>query len=111
VTSPAVLVTSDLPDVGKMFQKHSIMSMKKKSKSLGHLTALNSHPGSPQIETKVSIRIGLGEVGRAKVIMQGKLIAVAYALCTYCNQFSLGGIVNKNRCISVRLVSEEDKSI
>ena len=27
-----------------------------------------------------------------KVIMQGKLIAVAYTLCTYWNQFPLGGI-------------------
>ena len=37
-----------------MFQKHSIMSLKKKSKSLGHLTALGSHPGSPEVEPKVS---------------------------------------------------------
>ena len=36
-----------------MFQKHSIMSLKKKSKSLGHLTALGSHPGSPDVEPKV----------------------------------------------------------
>ena len=46
--------------------------------------------------------------------MQGKLIAVAYTLRTYLNQFSLGGVckqLNKNGCISVRLVSEEDKSI
>ena len=28
----------------------------------------------------------------SKVIMQGKLIAVAYTLCTYWNQFSLGGV-------------------
>ena len=34
------------------------------------------------------------------VIMQGKLIAVAYTLCTYQNQFSLGGICKQlNRCI------------
>ena len=44
-----------------------------------------------------------------KVIMQGKLIAVAYTLRTHWNQFSLGGILNKNRCISVRLVNKEDK--
>lgn len=36
-----------------MFQKHSIMSLKKKSKSLGHLTALGSHPCSPDVEPKV----------------------------------------------------------
>ena len=44
--------------------------------------------------------------------MQGKLIAVAYTLRTYWNQFFLGGIfVNKNRCISVRLVSEQVKTL
>ena len=36
-----------------MFQKHSIMSLKKKSKSLGHLTALGSQPCSPDVEPKV----------------------------------------------------------
>ena len=36
--------------------------------------------------------------------MQGKLIAVAYTLRTYWAEF-----VNKNRCISVRLVSDEVK--
>ena len=47
-----------------------------------------------------------------KVIMQGKFIAVAYSLRTYWNQFSLWvEFVNKNRCNSVRLVSEEVKSI
>ena len=46
-----------------------------------------------------------------KVIMQWKLIAVAYTLRTYWNQFSLGGICNKNRCISVLLVSEAVESI
>ena len=30
-----------------------------------------------------------------KVLMQGKLIAVAYTLRTYWNQFSLGGICNQ----------------
>ena len=30
--------------------------------------------------------------GTIKVLMQGKLIAVAYTLRTYWNQFSLGGI-------------------
>ena len=38
-----------------------------------------------------------------KVLMQGKLIAVAYTLRTYWNQFSLGGICKQE--------SEEDKSI
>ncbi len=42
----------------------------------------------------------------SKVVMQGKLIAVVYTLRTYSAEF-----VNKNRCISVRLVSEEVKSI
>ena len=46
-----------------------------------------------------------------KDVMQGKLIAVAYTLRTYCNQFSWAEFVNKNRCSSVRLVSEEVKSI
>ena len=47
-----------------------------------------------------------------KVIMQGKLIAVTYNLCTYRNQFFLWEeLVNKNRCIGVLLVSVEDKSI
>jgi len=36
-----------------MFQKHSIMSLKKKSKSLGHLTALGSYPCSPDVEPKM----------------------------------------------------------
>ena len=44
--------------------------------------------------------------------MQGKLIAVAYTLHTYIETSSLWAeFVNKNRCISVRLVSEEVKSI
>ena len=38
--------------------------------------------------------------------MQGNLIAVAYTLRTYWAEF-----VNMNRCISVRLVSEEVKRI
>ena len=42
----------------------------------------------------------------SKVIMQGKLIAVAYTLRSLWAEF-----VNKNRCISVRLVSEEVNSI
>ena len=36
-----------------MFQKHSIMSLKKKSKSLGHLRVMGSHPCSPDVEPKV----------------------------------------------------------
>ena len=41
-----------------------------------------------------------------KVIRQGYLIVVAYW-----NQFSLGGFVNKNKCISNTVAPEEDKSI
>jgi len=37
-----------------------------------------------------------------KNVIQGKLIAVAYTLRTYWNQFSLGGICKQDRCISVR---------
>ena len=44
-----------------------------------------------------------------KGVMQGKLIAVVYTLRTYCTLWA--EFVNKNRCISVRLVSEEVKSI
>jgi len=44
--------------------------------------------------------------------MQGKLIAVAYILCVHIETSSLWAqFVDKNRCISVPLVSEEDKSI
>ena len=47
-----------------------------------------------------------------KVIMQGKLIAVVYTLHVHIETSSLlAEFVNKNRCISVRLVSEEVKSI
>ena len=47
-----------------------------------------------------------------KNVIQGKLIAVAYTLRTYIETSSLWAeFVNKNRCISVRLVSEEVKSI
>ena len=57
----------------------------------------------------------LGKLSRGscdKVLMQGKLIAVAYTLRSYWNQFSSWAeFVNNNRCISVRLVSEEVKSI
>ena len=35
----------------------------------------------------------------SKVLMQGKLIAVAYALLTYWNQFSLSGICKQEWCI------------
>ena len=45
---------------------------------------------------------------KCKVLMQGKLIPVAYTLRTYWNQFSLGGICKQEKCISVRLESEED---
>ena len=43
--------------------------------------------------------------------MQGKLIAVAYTLRTYWNQFLWVEFVNKNRCVRIHKVSEEDKSI
>ena len=46
-----------------------------------------------------------------KVVMQGKLIA-SRILCVRIETSSLWAeFVNKNRCISVRLVSEEVKSI
>ena len=45
-----------------------------------------------------------------KAVMQGKLIAVAYTLRKYWNQFFMGGIC-KQECNSVRLVSVEVKSI
>ena len=45
-----------------------------------------------------------------KVLMQGKLIAVVY--CVHIETSSLWAeFVDKNRCISVRLVSEEHTSI
>ena len=46
-------------------------------------------------------------------MMEGKLIAVVYTLrCVHIETSSLRAVfVKKNRCISVRLVSEEDKSI
>jgi len=43
--------------------------------------------------------------------MQGKLIAVAYTRVHIETSCLWAEIVNKNRLISVRLVSEEDKSI
>ena len=44
--------------------------------------------------------------------MQGKLIAVAYTLRIYIETSSFfSEFVNRNRCISVRLVYEEIKSI
>ena len=44
--------------------------------------------------------------------MHGKLIAVAYVLCVDIETSSLWAeFVNKKGCISVRVVSEEDKSI
>ena len=40
-----------------MFQKNSIMSLKKKSKSLGHLTALGSpNFGSPKMKKHISVK-------------------------------------------------------
>ena len=49
-------------------------------------------------------------MGILKGVMQGKLIAVVF--CVHIETSSLWAeFVNKNRCISVRLVSEEVKSI
>ena len=49
---------------------------------------------------------------QTKDLMQGQLIAVAYTLRTYIETSSLWAeFVNKNRRISVRLVTEEDESI
>ena len=45
-----------------------------------------------------------------KGVMQGKLIAVVYTLRTHWNRSLWAEFVNKNRCISVCLVSEEVKS-
>ena len=43
-----------------------------------------------------------------KGVMPGKLIAVAYTLRTIETSSLLADFVNKNRCISVRLVSEDN---
>jgi len=43
--------------------------------------------------------------------MQGKLVTVAYTLRTYQTSSLWAEFVNKNRCIGVRFVSEEVKSI
>ena len=50
-------------------------------------------------------------ISTIKVVMQGKLIAVAYTLRTIETSSLWAEFVNENRCISVRLVSEEVKSI
>ena len=48
----------------------------------------------------------------SKVLMQGKFIAVPYTLLVHIETSSLWGeFINKSRRISVRLVSEEVKSI
>ena len=47
----------------------------------------------------------------SKVLMQGKLIAVVYTLRTIETSSLWADFVNKNRCNSIRLVSEEVKSI
>ena len=50
-------------------------------------------------------------MGKVKNVMQGKFIAVGI-LCVHIETSSLWPeFANKNRCISVRLVSEEVKSI
>ena len=47
-----------------------------------------------------------------KVVMQVKLIAVAYTPCVHIvTSFLCAEFVNNNRCVSVRLLSEEVKSI
>ena len=65
-----------------MFQKHSIMSLKKKSKSLGHLTALGSYPCSPDVEPKV--RRALKENVKPTVLILNP------ELWTYCLSFLNG---------------------
>ena len=42
-------------------------------------------------------RVSNNSIGRTKVVMQGKLIAVSYTLRTYLNQFSLGGICKQEQ--------------
>jgi len=52
--------------ISNMFQKHSL---KKKSKSLGHLSALNSQPCSPEVEPKMrnyNISDANGHAGRSR---------------------------------------------
>ena len=63
-----------------MFQKHSIMSLKKKSKSLGHLTALGSHPGSPDCQPKVNHHSTDSTVLTSAIIPG--IIKVSGTLCT-----------------------------
>ena len=48
------------------------------------------------------------DITEIKVLMKGKLIAVAVHIKT---SSLWAEFVNKKRCISVRLVSEEEKSI
>ena len=44
------------------------------------------------LESTFNVLTGHNNLPLTKVLMQGKLIAVAYTLRTYRNQFSLGGI-------------------
>ena len=48
---------------------------------------------------------------QVKNVRQGKSIAVVYTLCHIETSSLWAEFVNNNRCISVRLVSEEVKSI
>ena len=72
------------------------------------------NPSSVYLKTdlKIAVKTICNNIQYTKVVMQGKLIAVVYTLRTYWNHGSLWAeFVNKNRCISVRLVSEEVQSI
>ena len=58
-------------------------------------------PGELTISSTLLIKSA--HLNRAKGIMQGKSIAVVYTLCTYWNQFSLGGICKQelmDQCLS-----------
>ena len=66
----------------------------------------------PCLSVNLSSEKKTDNLAEFKVIMQGKLIAVANTLRTYIETSSLWAeFVNKKRCISVRLVYGEDKSI
>ena len=66
----------------------------------------------PKKSSFIQFYLSLVDVILIKVLMQGKSIAVAYTLCVHIKMSSLWAeFVNKNNCISVRLVSEEHKSI
>ena len=49
------------------------------------------------IDLSITFLYNLRQTGQGKVVMQGKLIAIAYTLRTYGNQFSLGGICKQQQ--------------